>query len=371
MKAAVLKAFRLGWPSGLTFGAVVMAVLACATAASADPRIPNISVTNFPVERSTTQAGGHPNTKLIFEFCDQGVPILSATNTAPIRITTAEPLVIAGSSYVRGAEGNTAANGQWAAQSVGGSTTQFDLIGSNGTHSDPYVPSSGRLRSTVDTPKPTWLGCSATQIGANVRDFTLKLPPGLLGNPTALQACPEQVWVSIACPPESIVGYSWTSVHQSISRDTIITVPSPVYNVTTFGLEPARLGTTIFPSDPAGPFPITIGIRTSGDRGIDSTLINIPRNLGGFGGTPIEITTSLCGRVPTCTAQQDSRNDPTLNSADYDHSATTYPFFTNPTSCGTKDVGLTARSWRSPSAPTAATVQPAGTNPPGAVQKTG
>ena len=135
-----------------------------------------------------------------------------------------------------------------------------------------------------------------------------------------------------------------------------------IYNVQTLGLEPARLGTTIFPSDPAGPFPITIGIRTSGDRGINSTLINVPRNLGGFGGTPIEITTALCGRVPTCTSQTDARNDPTLNNADYDHNATTYPFFTNPTSCGTKDVGLTARSWRSPEPPTAP--QPDGTNPP-------
>src|SRR4051794_175657 len=155
MKSAVLKALRMGWkPSGLMLGAIVVAVLACATVASADPRVPNISVKNLRVERSTTQAGGHPNTKLIFEFCDQGVPILTASNDAPIRITVADPLLIAGSSYVRGAQGNTAANGQWAVQPVAGSNTQFDLIGSDGTHSGPYVPSSGKLRATVDTPKP-------------------------------------------------------------------------------------------------------------------------------------------------------------------------------------------------------------------------
>jgi len=348
MRLTFLKAIRMGWKStGLTLAVLMATTLAFAATANADPRIPNIQVTKVSVDRSTTQAGGHPDTKIIFQFCDQGVPILSATNTAPIQITVADPIAPLG-AFVRNAQGNTAANGRWSLNPVGTDGRTFELVGSDGTHSEAYVPNSGMFRATTDTPTRTVLGCSEQQTIATVRDFSLHLPPGLLGNPTALPACPEHMWVAAACPPEAIVGQSWTSVHQSISRDTIISVPSPVYNVSTLGLEPARLGTGVFPSDPAGPFPVTISIRTSGDRGIDSTLVNVPRNLGGFGGTPIEITTALCGRVPTCTGTSDPRNDPTLNTATYDKNADTRPFFTNPTSCGTKTFGVDAVSWRSP-----------------------
>jgi hypothetical protein len=367
--------------NALFLGVLLTLSLPFATAASAAPRVPNIKVGALRVERTMPdananpqQAGAHPNTKLVFEFCDQGVPILEATNTAPIRITTATPVnsQAGGPSYVRGAQGNTAANGGWVVSPVGepvnGAFTQFDLVGTDGTQSGNYVSGSARLRyTTPDIPDRLNRGCTQNQAAATVKDFTLHLPPGLLGNPTALRSCPMPLWQAAACPPDSIVGHSISSVFQTAGAHPFAALPvaSKIFNIDTLGLEPARLGTGAFPSDPSGPFPVTVDIRTSGDRGINSTLINIPRNLGGFGGTPFEIVTALCGRVPTCTEVPTTNPDLSLMSATHNPNAETRPFFTNPTSCGTKTVALTARSWRTPEAPLGdLTVQPDGTDPP-------
>ena len=72
------------------------------------------------------------------------------------------------------------------------------------------------------------------------------------------------------------------------------------------GLEPARLGTSVFPSEPAGPFPIKIDLRTDGDYGIDSALIDIPKNLGGPQAVITQIETVLCAQVP-CKATDSDR----------------------------------------------------------------
>src|SRR3954451_12669983 len=143
-----------GKRAGLALVASIATMLACATAASAAVLVTNIDVKNVRVERSTEQAGGHPTTKLLFEFCNQGNPIVSATKTAPIRITLAQPLVLQpgqalGDAIVRGAQGNTAANGDWQVQRVAGDDSSFDLIGSNGTSSGDYVPGSGLFRPTL------------------------------------------------------------------------------------------------------------------------------------------------------------------------------------------------------------------------------
>src|SRR4029079_10441770 len=102
--------------------------------------------------------------------------------------------------------------------------------------------------------------------------------------------------------------------------------------------------TGTFPSTPGGPFPVTIAVRTTGDRGLDSTLNNIPRNLGAAIGLPVDIFNVLCARVP-CQEQLGPNHDVTNNYVTWDQ-AHSHPFFVNPTSCGTKTASLDARSCR-------------------------
>ena len=141
---------------------------------------------------------------------------------------------------------------------------------------------------------------SASRTRAKLAGFKLKLPPGFLGNPTALETCPTFLFIAASCSDRSILGHSVTeTVIDGASNFTPPTrIPTPIYNVATLGLEPARLGTTVFPSEPAGPFPIKIDLRTDGDYGIDSALIDIPKNLGGPQALITQIETVLCAQVP-------------------------------------------------------------------------
>jgi hypothetical protein len=311
-----------------------------ALAAFGDQEIPV-----FRVQPSTTQAGGHPNVSLFFRFCNRGPDIVDVTNTSPIVVTTATPHGIGtGFTSVRvlGVEGTTAANGDWNLNLTGSnanviSPTQFSLPNSTGNGA--YIPNTEDQAQISPT-----RGCvnlsDRNQITAKLKDFKLHLPPGFLGNPLAAEICPIDTWEAGqgSCPPESVLG---SSVSETIPEGSQASAPllpvfTPLFNIETVGLEPARLGTDRFGSTPPGPFPIIVRVRTESDFGLDSALVNIPRNLGGPQATITEIRTLLCSHVPC---------DPNTGA----HGSDAKPFFVNPTRCDVeKRSVLEARSWFTP-----------------------
>jgi hypothetical protein len=316
--------------------------------ARADEFTRNIHIHRLELTRTTDQAGAHPDVNMLFRFCADGPAITEATNTAPIVITTESPVTVINDvsrvGIIRYAQGNTAVNGEWPISPFEDPTpdlthTKFVLAGTDGTQSQPYVPGSANLLTGG------YWGCTVDDTLAHIKDFTLRLPPGFLGNPTAPAVCPLDQWQGVSCAAETKVGQSWPNLYVNGSDATSSdNAQTPIYNVETLGLEPARLGTGAFPSNPGGPFPVYINVRTSGDRGLDSSLNNIPRNLGSQIGFPFDIFNILCGRVP-CGVHKGDNND-ILESYSIVDPAHTRPFFVNPTSCGTKDVSLDARSWR-------------------------
>ena len=319
----------------LTAGLALL--LAPSTATAAD-ELANLEITEFSATPSTLQAGAPSNTRLFMRFCDPGVPVAGAGNTSPIVITTATPhgadINPASQVLIRDVRGNTAANGVWGMDPVveNGvpSTTKFSLRGSAG---------NGDYTGGGFAQVPQQFGCVGDQGFAPVRDFRFILPPGMLGDPTSLPTCPYALWTAASCPPDTVVGHSVTRLRPSNASDTLLLVPSPVYNVQTLGLEPARLGTRVFPSDPAGPFPIAVTMRNSGDYGLNSALIDIPRNLGGVLALPLELETYLCGPVPCAPTDvyEPSTIHPLPGAAN--------TFFRNPASCRPTTVGLEAVSW--------------------------
>jgi hypothetical protein len=295
----------------------------------------------FRVEPSTTQAGGHPRVNLFFRFCNRGIDIVNVTEGSPAVVTTAVPHGI-GSPQTRvrilGVEGVSGVNGDWLLNVSGSSVvspTQFRLPGSTGTgtyvSNDEDQAQIGPNRGCIDTEE-------RSQIRTKLKDFSLHLPPGFLGNPLAMDVCPAVEWQAAqgSCAAETVLGssVSETIPQGSIARSPLLPVFTRLYNVETVGLEPARLGTDRFGSTPPGPFPIIVSVRTAGDFGLDSGLVNIPRNLGGPEATIMEIKTTLCSHVPC---------DPNTFAHD---PATAKPFFVNPTRCDAdKKSVLEARSW--------------------------
>ena len=260
---------------------VIAAVMALATGAAADPGTQNITIHDLRVSQSDTQAGAHPKVGIFFRFCGPGIPVLTATKDTPasnVVLTlggdpgpTPSPRRVA---TVRGAEGNTSINGQfdWDPGTLG----QVVLQNTTGKTVDGYVGGSARIQLGPN------FDCAPSDQGF-LKDFRLKLPPGFLGNPTAAPVCPLDLWQTstVACQQNMMLGFAWTNTLVAGGGGSQLLVNSPVWNVETVGQEPARLGTGSFPADPAGPFPVLVDVRTTGDRGINSTLNSIPRNLGG------------------------------------------------------------------------------------------
>jgi hypothetical protein len=195
-------------------------------------------------------------------------------------------------------------------------------------------------------------GCTTDQKVAPLKDFTLHLPPGLLGNPTAVPICPTFLFLAASCPPESAVGHSLSIVSPTLGGENQL--DTPIFNVQTLGLEPARLGTTALGSNPPGPFPILIGLRTadaagesagaSGDFGVDSTLRDLPLRLGVFGAKVVQIDTVLCSQAPCAPTD---RLDPSTVQPLVLPGVTPEPFFVNPTSCAkAANLTLETRSYQ-------------------------
>jgi hypothetical protein len=330
----------------------LLGVLALPVAAHAVPG--GGEVNEFYLHPSTTQAGGHPDVHLLFRFCNAVPHVVNATNTNPIVITTDVPhgLTTNDEIAVRGVIGNSAANiDQGQAEVL--SPTTFALhqfvsaasLGPNIAGSGPY--SSGGWVSKFGS--PALHGCSQAQQSMQIRRFLLQLPPGLLGNPQAVGICPANIWVGSdnrnkgnGCPTSTQVGQSNTRTVTIPASVAMVNAPTGLYRVPTNGLEPARLGTDVLVGDPPGPIPIAITLRTTGDKGINSAVVDLPKNLGGPQASIAEIETLLCGYAP-CTASK--FDDPVSVSP----LAGAKPFFVNPTSCELPAISkLSAWSWAVP-----------------------
>lgn len=115
--------------------------------------------------------------------------------------------------------------------------------------------------------------------GGSVKDINVALPPGLIGNPTAISRCPQQQFTTIhhihpgsadlyqnECPDGSAVGFVVVEQLSGISE----TLPLPIYNLVPPRGMPAQLGFQIF----GAPFYIDTAVRTGGDYGITASLRN-------------------------------------------------------------------------------------------------
>ena len=124
-------------------------------------------------------------------------------------------------------------------------------------------------------PSPT---SEAILPGASVKSAVLDIPPGFVGDPTAVPRCPAEAarLVPPACPPETQVGIATNRLSQV---GILGTERRPVYNV-----EPRRGRAAEFLIAAAGGvvgsglsnIPITADVRTDGDFGIRTLAINLP-----------------------------------------------------------------------------------------------
>ncbi|MDQ2676266.1 MAG: hypothetical protein M3Y34_05605 [Actinomycetota bacterium] len=147
----------------------------------------------------------------------------------------------------------------------------------------------------------------------DVKDLTVHLPPGLVGDPTSTPLCTEAQLSADECPDASKIGT--TTTYANLLDLTPLTIPGEVFNVQPRTGEPARLGIVLTPPIGAKVILQSAARLRPGDFGLDTVLEDIPNTADGL---PITIT----------------RIELTLNGA----------FMRNPTSCGTKTTTADAAS---------------------------
>lgn len=130
----------------------------------------------------------------------------------------------------------------------------------------------------------------------NVRNLTIHLPPGLVGNPNAATKCSQADFASQSCLASSQVGsvqVDTTAFPLGVATD-LNNVPGKVYDVQPSAGEPARLGVIVTPPVVGGlvvdniVLPVSVSVR-AGDFGLDTALTNIPNTLTGVVSVPVQI----------------------------------------------------------------------------------
>jgi hypothetical protein len=172
----------------------------------------------------------------------------------------------------------------------------------------------------------------------DVRDVTVRLPKGLLGNPNATPKCTAAPFAADACPAATAVGSVQVTADATVLLATSTVVSNgTVYNLAPAGSEPARLGIIVRP-DPIGPVNIQrialVGVARIGPEtgyALETSFANQPRE-----------AQSDAGPVPLAIR----RIDLTLRGRP---GAT--PFTVNPSSCGPATSTATADSYDAPGTP--------------------
>ncbi len=193
----------------------------------------------------------------------------------------------------------------------------------------------------------------------NTRDIETALPPGLVGNPTALPMCSHLLVTQEKCPPQTQVGTIWiygskTNFGSGHGEEQWAYPATPLYNVEPNGPYPAEFGAFI--EGQAGAW-IHFHVRSGSDYGVTADAIKIISAIAieevklVVWGVPAshahdgEGERQHCGKVPCPDPEPDEK-----------------PFLTNPTSCaGPQSARVELDSWQEPESwLTASTVLPGG-----------
>ena len=173
----------------------------------------------------------------------------------------------------------------------------------------------------------------------NVKDVSVDLPAGLIGNPAGLAQCPQEKLADFTtnvsdCPAGSQVG-------QLTLQSVLGEISAPVYNMVAPAGEPAQLGAFIAVVRVL----IDTHVRSGGDYGLSASLSDIPSPLP-FTGSSLTLwgvpgdPSHDSQRGAICTTQGCFNGGLSAGSVPK-------PFLTLPTSCaGPQSTTLTVDSWQ-------------------------
>jgi hypothetical protein len=188
---------------------------------------------------------------------------------------------------------------------------------------------------------------------AMTKDVSVELPPGVVGNPTAVAQCTDAQFTKQEagapaevphneCPAASAVGVASVTYNTGVNGMRFDTTTTPVFNLPPAVGEPARFGFEVLGVQAY----IDTSVRTGGDYGVTATVNNITE-IAGFFGSKV----TLWG-VPGAAAHDGQRGWACLlgqSECTPSGQSKPEPFFSLPTAC-TGPLRATAQtdSWAEP-----------------------
>jgi hypothetical protein len=176
----------------------------------------------------------------------------------------------------------------------------------------------------------------------NVRDISVELPPGLIGDPSSVPQCPQALFITKQCPIESEVGVAHTLLNLGPYETPFIFFDNPVFN-----MEPRNSDTVA----ELAFYPVfvtvhlSISLRSDGDYGLNTEVIGAQDPVS-FGGTEVKIW-----GVPGDPGHDSERLEPGCSFGCATAPPGIYPrvpFFTNPTGCGPVSARAVVNSYQEP-----------------------
>jgi hypothetical protein len=258
---------------------------------------------------------------------------------APDTVTNSVTVTGGGATSAAASEPTTIGANQapFAIQSFDGSVANSDGSADTQAGSHPYAATTTfALTTMLDSQN------NVIPVGS-IKDISVALPPGFVGDPTATPQCtPEQLLSGAfsSCPLAAQIGVVTVDEAQQVLRE-------PVYNMVPPPGMPAQFGFRVFSTAVF----IAASVRTGGDYGLTASLQSIPQAfalLGSsltFWGVPWDPShdSQRCQDAGltftgTCTTPNSVRAQPK-------------PFLTLPTSCaGPQATTFSGDSWQQPGA---------------------
>jgi hypothetical protein len=141
--------------------------------------------------------------------------------------------------------------------------------------SHPFQLTTTQEVNQTTEPRPVGLG----------KDFHFNLPPGLLGDPSAIPRCTLKQFDTPGleplnenlCPTDTVIGVNVTHViaFEAGSEPFVVRVEAPIFNLEPSPGEPARFGFVV----EGTPVLVTTAVRTGGDYGVTATASDITQSI--------------------------------------------------------------------------------------------
>jgi len=189
------------------------------------------------------------------------------------------------------------------------------------------------------------------------RNLRFRLPPGFVGNATALPKCSDldfrhvtQGGIVDLCPGDTAIGVASVTIDEPEFLG-LVSFPVPLFNLAPERGEPARFGFELLGS----PVTIDTSVRTGSDYGVTASVSNITElatflsstvSFWGVPGDPIHDSSRGWGCLVGGVWAEESGQPCTPSSQ-----SKPPPFLTMPTSCGPFEPSVEGVSWPSKAAP--------------------